>query len=514
MKRLVAILLIFMLVLTAFPAIAGTGSAKIDVLIEEGYVRGDNGGYRLKDYIRRSEISAMISRMTESEDIADVLISIQSRFKDVPTNSWFNGYVNFTDAMGYIEGYPDRTFRPLNNITYAEIIKILVMVNGEKPLAEGYETSLWYIPYILKAIEVGILDGIVIPEGNYNLPATREKVFEMVYNTISGKILTEREIYDVLITGNSRTLGLRDNQLEAVVLDNTENVRKANPRFRIGNKFTLEFENLVEQEDFLGKAMRVTIDRENNVVDYEEDSSFEYYTGPFLAEEDRIMLGNGNHYSVSLGRTTADSTGRLYAFYHNDFKYNYLDFLNEFDVIDGAADGAYIPEYGRVTIKDGKVVFIDSYDFDDIAPVYSIEDEGKTIKILDDKADGAIKNVTLDSIYGVYRGRFVKLGIREIFEEDVLHIYGNNAIVRLDGVYSGEFLGIDDSTSATYALVSGEYFQIRETNGKRPVYSLNSEEFDTIYGLEDYYEMDKLIEQRIIFIIDLNESLQMISIYY
>ena len=197
---------------------AATGNAKVDWLIEEGLVIGDAGGYRLNDPIRRSEVAAMTARALFAESTALLLKPIQGQFTDVPMNHWANGYINYAASLNFVNGYPGGTFRPDNNITYAEIIKIMVMVNGDVPNVTGYTGTYWATPYITKAIQVGIMDGVVIPNSDYNAPATREKVFELVYNTVMIAVQADREVYKTIIVENARVTNLDENEIVAVVL--------------------------------------------------------------------------------------------------------------------------------------------------------------------------------------------------------------------------------------------------------------------------------------------------------
>lgn len=47
---------------------------------------------------------------------------------------------------GLIEGYPDKTYKPENNITRAEVMTVINKLLGRKPL-ESYVKSLEFNPY-------------------------------------------------------------------------------------------------------------------------------------------------------------------------------------------------------------------------------------------------------------------------------------------------------------------------------------------------------------------------------
>jgi len=93
---------------------------------------------------------------------------------------WAEESINQAVNWGLISGYPEGNFSPDTPITLAELLTMLVpMVSGEKP--EITDETDWYIPYVDKAFELGILNGFTVKEleGFYDAPAMR-----MVANTL------------------------------------------------------------------------------------------------------------------------------------------------------------------------------------------------------------------------------------------------------------------------------------------------------------------------------------------
>lgn len=72
---------------------------------------------------------------------------------------------------GVVEGYPDGTFKPDNELNRAELMKILVLGAGYDPSAEVYNncfpdvTDEWFAPYICFAKEKGWVEGY--PDGTF-----------------------------------------------------------------------------------------------------------------------------------------------------------------------------------------------------------------------------------------------------------------------------------------------------------------------------------------------------------
>ncbi|MHC5098783.1 CAP domain-containing protein [Peptoniphilus genitalis] len=88
-----------------------------------------------------------------------------------------------------IVGYPDGSFKPSNQITYAEILKILVAASKSDLTPTDVAESTWPSSWIAWANSMGIIgpnSGIENPEPNKFAP--RGHVFIMVYNAMSDDI--------------------------------------------------------------------------------------------------------------------------------------------------------------------------------------------------------------------------------------------------------------------------------------------------------------------------------------
>ena len=474
---------VFMLIGTVSIANAATGNEKVDYLIGKGLVTGDEGGYRLNDSIRRSEVVAMIVRALDMDDIAETLKTLQSRFSDMNSNNinWARGYVNYVAGNGYVNGYPDGTFGPNKNITYAEVIKILVMANGELPDTTGYDGALWSVPYITKAMEVGITEGVTVPNNNYNGAATREKVFEMVYNTIIKKVGAEQEAYKGIVVENARVSGLDVNEVTLVVFSKGDNSASTSLRYEKDSDIRIKLPASFDTEALLGKVIDVTIDKNNNAVKVEIDKTYTYFNGPIVAGEDEIMDQTGNTYDVYLKDRFANSIDRIYGVYHNDEHFDYDDYIDEFDTLDGSRDGYFVPEHAKVTVKGNRTYFIDSFTFDDIAPVNEVKKSGKEIYVYDDIISAGEAKFNLDEVFGYTEDGYKSLDLSDIKAGDVLHIYDSDkAIVRQDAKDTGKFNRVLEADEVYYADIEGQRYQIRNSSYKRPVYSLDGSKYFTL----------------------------------
>jgi len=154
-----------------------------EVLGALGIMVGDEGGFRPNDTIIRSEASKIAVYMLGLTNIAG---GTTTRFPDVPAGHWASGVINVADTQGMVIGYEDRTFRPDNNITFAEAVTIIVRTLGFEPAAEaagGFPTG-----YLVIASQQGLLRGV---QGASNEPARRGDVAQLVYNALNANMMTQ-----------------------------------------------------------------------------------------------------------------------------------------------------------------------------------------------------------------------------------------------------------------------------------------------------------------------------------
>ncbi len=178
MKRLFIFLFIIML-LTSVNVFAVTeeeeaSAAKLKTLgILKGY---EDGTLRLENNIIRSEVAALAVRISNIDGA--VVEGEGKEFTDVSADYWAYGVISDAYKMGIIHGYPDDTFKPKNNITYAEVVAIMVNVLGKT----GEITGEWPENYLNKAKELGIIpaDSEVDP----NKIVTRGEMSHIVWRTL------------------------------------------------------------------------------------------------------------------------------------------------------------------------------------------------------------------------------------------------------------------------------------------------------------------------------------------
>ncbi|MBR3280890.1 MAG: S-layer homology domain-containing protein [Clostridia bacterium] len=168
----------------------GSQSYKVAVenLCEKGAITGyPDGTFKPSNNITRAEITKIIIKAFDIE----LVDSGETNFKDIDPNKWYASYVNTGVKNRFIVGYEDNTFRPDENVSYAELVTMICNVMKEK--VSSKEGTKWYEAYWNTASDKGFFK-------NYNandlLPdnkAKRISVALITYNALNGEKIEEKK---------------------------------------------------------------------------------------------------------------------------------------------------------------------------------------------------------------------------------------------------------------------------------------------------------------------------------
>ena len=186
-KRVLSILLAIVLMLSSMPlALAdSTNNYKIDWLVQNGIVKGRNGGdLALQKNITRAEFARMVLASTGELEAAEAYAGA-STFKDISSDHWAQKIIAYATLKGYLAGYTDGTFRPDAFIKQVECIAILVRLSPNY-VEPQIKPAYWAQAYIDYAKTSGLLHGI---DSTKNLEkfAVRQTAFELTYNEVQVK---------------------------------------------------------------------------------------------------------------------------------------------------------------------------------------------------------------------------------------------------------------------------------------------------------------------------------------
>ena len=194
MKKILALVLTLTMVLGTFTFVAAAPEDVVGTDCEDAVARlmaldiiagFPDGTYKPDEPVTRAQFAKIIVSALGVGEAANYAAGA-TKFADVPADHWATGYINVAVDMGVIAGYPDGTFKPENQVTFAEAIKMIVAALGYTPKANalgGYPGG-----YLAVAAEEKITDGVNVVGA---LAANRGAVAIMVDNALDVDLMEQ-----------------------------------------------------------------------------------------------------------------------------------------------------------------------------------------------------------------------------------------------------------------------------------------------------------------------------------
>ncbi|MFW6272594.1 MAG: S-layer homology domain-containing protein [bacterium] len=127
----------------------------IEELILEGVLDTKHDDFRPDDHLTRAELVKLTVELTEG--VLEDLVPDKPSFSDMKKSDWFYNYVETAYALDIIKGYKDNTFRPNQEVTREQAMKIIMSAfNIDMNLDPGspfidVDTLDWSHDYIITA---------------------------------------------------------------------------------------------------------------------------------------------------------------------------------------------------------------------------------------------------------------------------------------------------------------------------------------------------------------------------
>lgn len=199
--------------------------------IDEGRISGyPDGSFKPNANITRAEFVKLVNGLIDYDTKGNV------SFNDVKTGDWFYDVVSIANEIGYISGYSDTKFGPNDNITREQAAAILSRIQylGEnadvaKNFSDNTKISSWALGTVGAASEAGFINGY--ENGSFkplnNL--TRAEAVTMLDNVLmnaKNKVITKAgtELNNYVVEGDliiAKTVGEGDVHLDNVSVTGT-----------------------------------------------------------------------------------------------------------------------------------------------------------------------------------------------------------------------------------------------------------------------------------------------------
>ena len=249
---------------------------KIQYIVDKKLVEGyEDGNLGLDKNIKRSEITRLLVLANGNEELAKQLQGSMKIYSDVDAKHWANGVISVgttvpSDANGIamLAGYPDGSFKPENDVTYAELAKMLVVLAKKDLTADMVKNAKWATSWMTWAAQLGILDDVNVVDSNK--AANRADAFTMVYNALyvmkEFKRVPANETRGIVSNFTKDTLTLnQDSKMEYKVNGDTVVVKGTNgERQQVARLDNLDWK--VTEKYYLGSLVRILVNEKNEVT--------------------------------------------------------------------------------------------------------------------------------------------------------------------------------------------------------------------------------------------------------
>lgn len=348
----------------------------VNVLNKLGVINGyDDGTFKPENNVTRAEFTAMLLRTRGMGAVGSTSLD-NPPFPDVvtPDVSWAIGNIRTAHGMGIINGYDDGTFKPSNNVSYEEAIKMIVCALGYGEM--GSEGAAWYSKYLNTAIQLGFTEGA---NGTIGAPATRAMIAQMLYNCLEVELAENNEVTDKTILEDDLKLKKQVGYISsnpAISLSSPDvNLREDEVEITTGDGTELyKVENAAEYNDMLGAQITfysttdrnagtktlvmatveksVTVELEADMIDADrsDENAVVYYESDSAKRSSQVSIASDSIviYNEQLyGSNAANST---YAQYCTEMGVNAIPTLGSMKFLDRNGD------------KKFDIVFVNSYD--------------------------------------------------------------------------------------------------------------------------------------------------------
>jgi len=452
----------------------------------------DQGNLNLDKPITRAEALALIIRISGLEVSAD-LMKGPTTFADVNANpglQWATGYINLGVSNNVVNGFPDGTFRGTNQVTYAEMAKMILYAMNYGVTVKG---APWPAGVMAKADDLKLFDKVAAAP---NLPAIRGDVVQMIDNSLTVRHLVQKgwggtEYYE---EGDEDFLyKLRIDEIpktgEGYYVQEIARVNSKLDSDEIllsnGNIYTLKTD--VKPEEIFGKKVKVWVKRDDNKK-YKDV----FYVKVDTAEKDNLFdtIKKANVDDKKLELKIADKTYKIQVDKYGDVTAKLFVNYKEVDLED-FVDEDLKGLYGNFVLERGEIVFANLFEFDnsDKGLVTKVDKNIIEFVALEDAKDDELDlDDYKDKDIYVYDKNFNVLDKEDIKEDSLIYYWTNDDDEIFIVVDRNEVQGEVGRVRADKVQIDGKSYS--QANAAIVSYDKgkNYEEWKELKDVEDFTE--------------------------
>lgn len=361
-----------------FSDVADTASyaQAVNTLAALGVISGyEDGTFKPDNNITRAEVATMVvAALNRSADAEGSKGTTKFADMNVEAKTWATGFVNIGVSEGFISGYEDGSFKPDNNVTFAEMVSMLVRVAGYGRYAEYL--GGWPNGYLSVGNDKGVTTGV---SAGADVAVTRGQVAQLIYNTLLDVPTVESTTLTTDSNGNlvpEMTImdGKGDNEYKTLLTE------KHDTYYVEGH---VSATNRTNSTKYDPDEVEFTIEYTENY----DDSDVVIKKGAKNSDGDPITSSE----SVYVGNTDAAN-----------YLFTYASALIKIDDNDDATFVSFTPS-GKNTVESFDASLIDDDDYNDADTVYGADYASKPyVKYFASKDASKSTKYSLDKDFELY----------------------------------------------------------------------------------------------------------------
>ena len=193
LKKVLALVLAFACAFTMFAGAASysdkadiKATTAVDMLSSLGVIQGyEDGSFKPNTTVTRAQMAKMIfTIMNGGNDNANAYASLPTKFTDLPTAAWAQGYVRYLQNTGIIAGKSVTKFAPNDTVTGLEAAKMVLVAAGYNAQKAGLTGAAW----AQNTMKYGQLNNLFEDvDADLNAALPRQYAAQILYNALDMK---------------------------------------------------------------------------------------------------------------------------------------------------------------------------------------------------------------------------------------------------------------------------------------------------------------------------------------
>ena len=193
LKKVLALVLAFACAFTMFAGAASysdkadiKATTAVDMLSSLGVIQGyEDGSFKPNTTVTRAQMAKMIfTIMNGGNDNANAYASLPTKFTDLPTAAWAQGYVRYLQNTGIIAGKSATKFAPNDTVTGLEAAKMVLVAAGYNAQKAGLTGAAW----AQNTMKYGQLNNLFEDvDADLNAALPRQYAAQILYNALDMK---------------------------------------------------------------------------------------------------------------------------------------------------------------------------------------------------------------------------------------------------------------------------------------------------------------------------------------